>query len=112
VQEEEHNARLFVTRLMRAFGAKRNGMDALKQYLERAAETIGVRSPGQERYDREVVRWLERGKSVRNAISKANRKYPKEALKVDKSSLADVEAHYEYLAKHEQVLRALNSRET
>lgn len=82
-------------------------MDPLTQYLERAAEIIGERTAGEERYDREVVRWLEQGKSVRKAIARANRKYPAEALTVDDTNAADVEAHYEYLMKHEQILRNL-----
>ncbi len=57
-------------------------MDILKRYLERANEIIGERTPGEQKYDREVVRWLRRGKSTK-AIAKANEKYPTEALQVN-----------------------------
>jgi phage shock protein A len=82
-------------------------MDILKQYLERAAEIIGERTSDEERYDREVVRWLEKGKPIQKAIAKANEKFPKEALQVDDSLLADVTARYEYLLEHERIMRRL-----
>jgi hypothetical protein len=55
-------------------------VDILKQYLERANEIIGERTPAEGKYDREVSRWIRRGKSIRKAIAKANEKYPTEAL--------------------------------
>jgi hypothetical protein len=82
-------------------------MDVLKQYLERAAEIIGERTPDEERYDREVVRWLERGKPIKKALAKANEKYPKEALQVDDTMLGDLQARYEYLVEHERIMRQL-----
>ena len=83
-------------------------MDILKQYLEMAAEIIGYRTPGEEKYDREVTRWLEKGKPIKKAIAKANEKYPEEALRIEDTSLADVQAHYEYLLEHERIMRRLN----
>ena len=59
-------------------------MDFLEQYLNRANEIIGDRTKDEERYDKEVLRWLRKGKEIEKAVNKANRKYPKEALKVDK----------------------------
>jgi hypothetical protein len=82
-------------------------MDILTQYLERADEIIGERTPDEQRYDREVLRWLERGKTMRKAISKANEKYPKEALQLDESTLPDLQAHYEYMLNHERIMRKL-----
>ena len=82
-------------------------MDLVKLYLDRAAEIIGERTPGEERYDREVVLWLEKGKPIRKAIAKANEKYPGEALQVDDASLPDVQSHYEYLLEHERIMRRL-----
>ena len=72
-------------------------MDTLKQHTEGADEIIGERTPDEEKYDREVIRWMRRGKTIRKAIAKANEKYPAEALQVDNDNLADVLAHYEYL---------------
>jgi len=43
------------------------------------------------------------GQSVAKAIAKANEKYPTEALQVDDDNLADVQAHYEYIADHEAI---------
>jgi len=84
-------------------------LDILKHYIERANEIIGERTPEQQKYDREVIRWMRKGKSTTKAIAKANEKYPKEALQVDKDNLADVQAHYEYLADHETITAKLDA---
>ena len=84
-------------------------MDILKQYLSRADEIIGERTPDEQKYDREVIRWMRRGKSAIKAIAKANDKYPTEALLVDNDNLADVQAHYEYLADHEAINEKLDA---
>jgi len=78
-------------------------VDILKQYTERANEIIGERTPDEEKYHREVIRWIRRGKSIRKAIAKASEKYSTEALQIDNDNLADVQAHYEYLADHEAI---------
>ena len=80
-------------------------MDIVKQYLERAAEIIGDRTPDEEKYDREVLRWLEKGKAIKKAITKANEKFPAEALGIDDSLLPDLQARYEYLLEHERIMR-------
>jgi len=87
----------------------RNSMDILKQYTDRANEIIGERTPEEEKYDREVIRWMRRGKSITKAIAKANEKYPTEALQVDNDNLPDVQAHYEYLADHEAINEKLDA---
>jgi hypothetical protein len=84
-------------------------LDPLKQYLTRANEIIGERTPDEEKYDREVIRWMRRGKSITKAIAKANEKYPKEALQIDTGNLEDVQAHYEYLADHEAIAEKLDA---
>jgi hypothetical protein len=84
-------------------------LDILKQYIERANEIIGERTPDEEKYDREVIRWIRRGKSISKAVAKANEKYPSEALQVSSDNLADVQAHYEYLADHEAINEKLDA---
>ncbi|MGH9875496.1 MAG: hypothetical protein ACRD9S_23825 [Pyrinomonadaceae bacterium] len=84
-------------------------MDILNQYIERANEIVGERTPEEQKYDREVVRWLRRGKSISKALAKANEKYPTEALQVDDDDLADVQAHYEYLADHNNINEKLDA---
>lgn len=84
-------------------------VDILKQYTERANEIIGERTADEEKYDREVIRWIRRGKSIKKAIAKANEKYPREALQVDNDNLADAQAHYEYLADHEAINEKLDA---
>ena len=83
----------------------------LKQYLDRAAEIIGERTPDETRFDREVIRWLAKGKPIRRAIARANEKYPSEALKIDElddGAMTEVAAHYDYLMQHERIMRMLD----
>ena len=82
-------------------------MDIVKQYLERAAEIIGDRTPDEERYDREVICWIEKGKPIKKAIAKANEKYPAEALVVEDALLPELQSRYEYLLTHERIMRRL-----
>jgi hypothetical protein len=84
-------------------------LDILKHYTERADEIIGERTPEEQKYDREVIRWMRKGKSITKAIAKANEKYPTEALQIDNDNLADVQAHYEYLANHEAISEKLDA---
>jgi len=84
-------------------------LDILKQYITRADEIIGERTPDEQKYDREVIRWMRRGKTTSKAIAKANEKYPAEALQVDNDNLADVQAHYKYLAEHEAIMEKLDA---
>lgn len=48
---------------------------------------IGERTPDEQKYDHEVIRWLRRDKSISKAIAKANEKYPTEALQVNNDNL-------------------------
>jgi hypothetical protein len=84
-------------------------VNVLKQHINRAEEIVGQRTPDEEKYDREVIHWLRRGKNIKKAIAKANQKYQKEALQVNDDNLADVEAHYEYLAEHEAIMEKLDA---
>jgi len=84
-------------------------MNILEQQIARAKEIIGERTPAEQKYDREVIRWLRKGKSIKKAIAKANGKYPSEALLVDDSNLAFVQDHYEYQATHEEIMAKLNA---
>jgi hypothetical protein len=88
---------------------QRDIVDILKHYTERADEIIGERTPEEQKYDREVIRWMRRGKSITKAIAKANEKYPTEALQIDNDNLADVQAHYEYLADQEAITEKLDA---
>ena len=48
-------------------------------------------------------------KSIRKAIAKASEKYPKDALQVNDDNLADVQAHYGYLADHDALNEKLDA---
>jgi len=84
-------------------------VDILKQYTERANEIIGERTPDEQKYGREVIRWMRKGKTIAKAIAKANEKYPSEALQVNSDNLAEVQAHYEYLADHDAIIEKLDA---
>jgi len=55
---------------------QRSIVNVLKQYIDRAEEIVGERTPDEENYDREVIRLLRRGKNINKAIAKAHQKYP------------------------------------
>jgi hypothetical protein len=82
-------------------------MDLLQQYMARADEIIGERTSEEIRYDNEVIRYLRKGKGIKKAIAKANDKYPAEALVVTEEALADIQARYEYLLEHEEIMKKL-----
>ena len=84
-------------------------MSLTEEYLARAQQIIGERSPSEIKYDDEVIKGLKRGKSIRKAIKGAGKKYPDEALKLDESNVEDVTAHYEYLREHQEILRKLQA---
>ncbi len=83
-------------------------MDLFNQYLQRSQEIIGDRTQEEMRYDKEVLRWLRKGKKIQKAIERANKKYPKEALEVDKETINDVAAHYDYLLEHENIMKKMH----
>jgi hypothetical protein len=83
-------------------------VDILNQYLQRSQEIIGDRTREEMRYDKEVLRWLRKGKKIQKAIERANKKYPKEALEVDKKTINDVAAHYDYLLEHENIMKKMH----
>ena len=83
-------------------------MDFIEQYLDRANEIIGERTKEEEQYDKEVLRWLRKGKAIQKAIHKANQKYPKEAMEVATDNINDVAAYYEYLLDHDNIIRKIS----
>ena len=83
-------------------------MDLIDQYLQRSQEIIGDRTREEVRYDKEVLRWLRKGKKIQKAIERANKKYPKEALEVNDRTINDVAAHYEYLLEHENIMKKMH----
>ena len=82
-------------------------VNLINEYIIRSAEIIGERTRAEEKYDQEIVRWIEKGKSIRKAIDRANIKYPKEALRVDDSMLPDLQSRYEYMLEHEKIMRKI-----
>ena len=83
-------------------------MDLFNQYLQRSQEIIGDRTREEMRYDKEVLRWLRKGKKIQKAIERANKKYPKEALEVNEKTINDVAAHYDYLLEHENIMKKMH----
>ena len=82
-------------------------MNLINEYIIRSAEIIGERTRAEEKYDQEIVRWIEKGKSIRKAIDRANIKYPDEALRVDDSMLPDLQSRYEYMLEHQKIMRKI-----
>ena len=84
-------------------------MNQINQYLDRAHEIMGERTPEEEKYDSEVLLWLEKTKKIRKAINKANKKYPNEALQYNEENIADIREHYDYLLNHMKIVRRLGN---
>jgi len=82
-------------------------MNLVEDYIKRSKELIGDRTKSEIQYDNEVIRWLQKGKSIKKAITKANEKCPDEALDVSIDNLGDVAAHYEYLKNHEDIVNKM-----
>ena len=82
-------------------------MSLIDQYLQRSQDIISERTSHEERYDNEVIKWLKKYGKIRKAINKANKKYPKEALKYDDSNIDDIASHYEYLMQHMEIVQKI-----
>ena len=83
-------------------------MDLIEKYLSHSQEIIGDRTRAEIRYDNEVVRWLRKGKDLKKAINKANKKYPNDALKLDGSDINDVASYYDYLLEHDNIISKIS----
>lgn len=83
-------------------------MGFIEDYLSRSQEIIGDRTRGEICYDNEVIRWLRKGREIKKAIKKANKKYPNEALKLDGSDINDVASYYDYLLEHENIIHKIS----
>lgn len=83
-------------------------MGLLDEYLRRSQDIIGNRTQAEEKYDDEVINWLKKGAGTKKAISKANKKYPDEALKIDSGNINDVAAHYDYLKEHMEIINKIS----
>ena len=83
-------------------------MDFIEQYLLRSQEIIGDRSRAEIRYDNEVIRWFRKGREIKIAIKKANKKYPNEALKLEGSDINNVASYYDYLLEHENIIHKIS----
>ena len=79
-------------------------MSFIEQYLQRSQDIIGVRTLEEEKYDDEVINHLKNDGDIRTAINSANKIYPSEALNYDDRDISDVEAHYNYLLKHTEIM--------
>ncbi len=82
-------------------------MSLIDQYFQRSQDIIGDRTPDEEQYDNEVIKWLKKYGKIRKAINKANKKYPNEALKYDETNIDDIASHYDYLLKHMEIVQKI-----
>ena len=83
----------------------------IEAYLKRAEQIIGKRTLAEIAHDGDVVAGLEMGLPIEEALVRAAKRHPSEALSWDASNIGDVAAHYDYLKEHEQILRKLGGRQ-
>lgn len=81
-----------------------------KAYFDRAAEIVGDRSSGEIAHDDAVVEALIQGRTIKEALAIASKKYPDEELKWDDGNIGDIAAHYEYLNEHSRIMGKLRMR--
>ena len=79
----------------------------IKDYLARAEQLIGKRTPAEVAHDDAVVAGLEMGLPIEAALANAAQKHPAEALSWDAGNIGYVAAHYDYLKEHAQILRKI-----
>ncbi|RDH80896.1 MAG: hypothetical protein DIZ78_17715 [endosymbiont of Escarpia spicata] len=79
-------------------------MSLIDQYMQRSQDIIGERTPEEEKYDNELIKNLKKYGKIRKAINKANKMYPDEALKYNEENIGDIDAHYDYLMKHMEIV--------
>ena len=84
----------------------------LKEYMARANEIIGKRTPAEIAYDDAVVAGLEMGLTIEMALTNAGQKHPAEALSQDAYNIADIAAHYDYLKEHARIMKQLLRQRT
>jgi hypothetical protein len=90
---------------------KGNRMDKItKAYIDRASEIIGERTKSEILHDNEVVEALIQGRTIKEALSIAGKKHPIEAIKWDEGNIGDIEAHYDYLKEHANILKSLKKQ--
>ena len=81
-----------------------DSMSLIDQYMQRSQDIIGERTKEEEQYDNELIKWLKKHGKIRKAINKANKKYPDEAIQYNEENIGEIEAHYDYLMKHIEIV--------
>ena len=79
----------------------------LKQYLDRAKEIIGERTASEIAHDNVIVSALNSGLSIEEALTRAGKSHPDEALQWDAGNINDIAAHYDYLKEHEKIMKLM-----
>jgi hypothetical protein len=79
----------------------------IKEYLARAEEIIGERTPAEIAHDEVVVDSLNQGHPIEVALAAAAAKHPAEAIQWDDGNINDIAAHYDYLKEHARIMRKI-----
>lgn len=82
----------------------------IKEYLDRASEIIGERTGGEILHDDAVVGALNQGRTIKEALLIAAKKYPDETIEWNDGNIDDIEAHYDYLREHKRILNSLKKQ--
>ena len=77
-----------------------------KFYREISAEfeaSLQDRTPEEAAYDEAILQELRNGRSIKQALEAAAKKFPSEALLYNDETIAQIKDHYEYLLNHEEL---------
>jgi hypothetical protein len=78
--------------------------ELIKMYMAAAAEVIGERTSAEAAFDDAVVAAMNDGLSLQDALTRAGKEHPKEALTVTDADIPDLGARYEYLREHARLM--------
>ncbi len=81
--------------------------DILNAYIESTVEMramLAQRTPGESAHDEAVLSGLRKGWPIKKALKRAAEKHPAEALQWTPETLEDIEGHYDWLLKHEEIM--------
>ncbi len=84
--------------------------ELIKMYMAAAAEVIGERTPAEVAFDDAIVAAMSDGLSIQDALTRAGKEHPEEALTVTNADLPDLSARYEYLREHARLMDVVKKR--
>jgi hypothetical protein len=81
-----------------------NLMEAYLKTNQEFIQMLSERTDAEMVFDREVLFNLRKGMPIQGALTIAATKYPSEAMQWTTDTIGDIQAHYDYLKNHEDIM--------